>query len=71
MQSVMNNVLPSETISVQHALEKVTRLLETAGSSGVCAGESSAFVAEQFGFDQVARDSGHVDGHEGTVGRLP
>jgi exonuclease VII small subunit len=33
MQSVMNNALPSETISVQHALEKVTRLLETAGSS--------------------------------------
>ena len=33
MSSVMNTALPSETISVQHALEKVTGLLETAGAS--------------------------------------
>lgn len=33
MPSVMNTALPSETISVQHALEKVTGLLETAGAS--------------------------------------
>lgn len=33
MSSVMNTALPPETISVQHALEKVTGLLETAGSS--------------------------------------
>ena len=46
-------------------------LLEAAGAARVGAGEGALLVAEQFGFDQVARDRRHVDGDEGPARRLP
>jgi hypothetical protein len=39
-------------------------LLETADRARVGAGESALLVAEQFAFDEVSRDRGHVDGDE-------
>ena len=36
------------------------------GAAGLGAGEGALLVAEQFGFDQVARDRRHVDGDERT-----
>ena len=45
-------------------------LFEPAGSAGIGAGERAAFMAEQFGFDEVARDRRHVDGDERTVAAL-
>ncbi len=40
------------------------RLFEAADMAVGGAGEGAAFVAEQLGFDQFARDGGHVDGDE-------
>ena len=45
-------------------------LLEPAGGAGIGAGEGAAFMAEQFGFDQIARDGRHVDGNERPVAPL-
>src|SRR5439155_9877412 len=45
-------------------------LLETAGAAGVGAGEGALLVAEQFGFDEIARDRRHVDGDEGPGAAL-
>ena len=35
-------------------------------AAGIGAGEGALLVAEQFGFDEVARDRRHVDGDEGA-----
>ena len=45
-------------------------LLEAARGAGVGAGECAALVAEQFRFDEIARDRRHVDGDEGAVAPL-
>ena len=45
-------------------------LLEAAGAARVGAGEGALLVAEQLGFDQVARDRRHVDGDERAVAAL-
>src|SRR3546814_11166754 len=43
------------------------RLLETPRSTGLRAGKGAAFMAEQLGFDQFARNPGHVDRNEGCM----
>ena len=45
-------------------------LLEPAGGAGIGAGERAAFMAEQFRFDEIARDRRHVDGDERAVAPL-
>ena len=45
-------------------------LLEASGGLVLGAGESTLFVTEQLGFDQVAGNRSHVDGHKGAVAAL-
>src|SRR3546814_13293980 len=47
------------------------RLLETPRSTGLRAGKGAAFMAEQLGFDQFARNRGHVDRNEGCMAARP
>ena len=42
-------------------------LLEAAGRAGIGAGEGALLMTEQLGFDEVARNRGHVDGDEGAL----
>ena len=42
------------------------RLFKAADRAGSGAGEGALLVAEQFAFDQVAGNGGHVDGDEGA-----
>src|SRR5690606_7213571 len=42
-------------------------LLEAAAAHGGGAGEGAAFVAKEFGLEQVARDGRRVEGDEGLV----
>ena len=45
-------------------------LLETAGGLVLGAGKGALFVSEQFGFDQITGDGGHVDGDKRAVAAL-
>ena len=50
----------------------VVRQFELAGLAiGLGAREGALFVTEQFGFEQIARDGGTVDGHEGVQAARP
>ena len=62
--------LPGEVADFIEEKGSAIGLLKTADTFADCSGEGSAFVAEEFAFDEVVRDGGTIDGDESPLGTL-